>query len=1214
MNQPDELLAVVADRTEFMTLLREEGPLRTREIVDSVRHSRSTVTRVLRELQEAELVEKTDDGYAATRFGAVATDEYQRYEERMTTLVETQDVLDALPDSVDLPTELLREADVFQFEGEQRFRLVDLVIERLRNAANIGTYLPVLTSMRILRTLADRAGSLDGSCRVVFDSELIESLKGRYPQLLSEIAQGEPVSVHSGEERPYAVIVADDGERTSVVLIFYGESMMPQVGLVIETETASEWAESRLAKVHDAGTDLTDDLASLSVVAGNGPNDSFVTESGSVAIDGNAVGVLPLALRMEGFVRLSEEYFETHRTAPPETSWQTGFTLTEVHAGHAVERRYPNGQAGTVTAHLISQLRAGDDHVVLGPPGAGKSTTCMSVACEWFDRGYGPVLYRERGIGEQLESTALLEAYLRQTEGHALVVLEDTTRKQAKGVFSVMRALEGDETVTFLLDARTNEWNDPQALSTEPQLDAYRHDSVETFTLPDLDGQEYERFARQFESCVDTSVELSGERLQEVVTAEQQAIGSESPAPGKALLVQYHLAGHVDPLEPENSPVQTGLEGEIRRLCDDVLTETAELTAELAVLVNALNAAGVSVAREYCYALVDEDDYAELEAALDRLDGQVLFGREEAGSGATTYRTYQETWSVLFLRQLREVTQPARANRLFGNVLSALLSISDDSTRRRSIGQHITEQTPHLNRVETDPTGWADALVERLFQLGRRYPELASLFGTTADNHIDIPNACSEAVTCRQANWRAYMYDRCGLPDRATDEASALLRMIESRDLSAKQRAELRWWGKKLQVTISIRQGEYDRAETLVDELLSDRDTDETPLWEMRHSLLRARLLYFKNEFEDAEPHFETAVERAKEYDHPKIMTVALAGLGSTKRRLGMDDNIEEIYREAIEAAKRAGDTSNELVARNNLGVLLRDKGEYDEATTLFAENCSRARHRGISIREANALCNLGLTALRRGMLAEAREYSERALELYQEREEPGRIGRVRKLQAGVALLEGDIDEAARVADEAREQFEVADDSHGIATARRVEARVALLDGRPVDARHALATAERIHERHSIQADRGDLGLALVDILLDEGRLDEAREALGATEREFDRLENETGQARVACRRGWIQLASNEPEGAAERFEDARDVGEKRTDYRLLLRAHRGLAWAAAVENESQRVRTHLDQLEAICTDTGIDDERFRSSPLSETCLGPETVRLPTEF
>lgn len=62
---------LVADRYEFLTELAEE-PARKPEIVDRTDTSRSTVDRAIRELTEADLVERTEGRYVTTTFGRLA--------------------------------------------------------------------------------------------------------------------------------------------------------------------------------------------------------------------------------------------------------------------------------------------------------------------------------------------------------------------------------------------------------------------------------------------------------------------------------------------------------------------------------------------------------------------------------------------------------------------------------------------------------------------------------------------------------------------------------------------------------------------------------------------------------------------------------------------------------------------------------------------------------------------------------------------------------------------------------------------------------------------------------------------------------------------------------------------------------------------------------------------------------------------------------------
>lgn len=89
-------------------------------------------------------------------------------------------------------------------------------------------------------------------------------------------------------------------------------------------------------------------------------------------------------------------------------SWRTGFTLAEVQAGHAVDRLDADGR--NLTDKLVEQLRAGD----------------------------------------HFESVALLEAYLRQTDAQALVVVEDAVRDEANPIFDVMQTLDSYQPVSLV--------------------------------------------------------------------------------------------------------------------------------------------------------------------------------------------------------------------------------------------------------------------------------------------------------------------------------------------------------------------------------------------------------------------------------------------------------------------------------------------------------------------------------------------------------------------------------------------------------------------------------------------------------------------------------------------------------------------------------------------------------------------------------------------
>jgi len=67
----DDLPSLVGRREPTLRLL-SDGPTTNRDVIDALEVSRSTVTRALRELEEAGFVGRRDGGYATTLAGRFA--------------------------------------------------------------------------------------------------------------------------------------------------------------------------------------------------------------------------------------------------------------------------------------------------------------------------------------------------------------------------------------------------------------------------------------------------------------------------------------------------------------------------------------------------------------------------------------------------------------------------------------------------------------------------------------------------------------------------------------------------------------------------------------------------------------------------------------------------------------------------------------------------------------------------------------------------------------------------------------------------------------------------------------------------------------------------------------------------------------------------------------------------------------------------------------
>ena len=227
--------------------------------------------------------------------------------------------------------------------------------------------------------------------------------------------------------------------------------------------------------------------------------------------------------------------------------------------------------------------------------------------------------------------------------------------------------------------------------------------------------------------------------------------------------------------------------------------------------------------------------------------------------------------------------------------------------------------------------------------------------------------------------------------------------------------------------------GSLDESETLYMEALALREelagTGTNPqvafrVPELRHAL--GRLCVRREEFEQAQVHFQRSLEESREVFGPQHVFVAhnLLGMASVHRGLGRLEQTEELLREALELVSdqdrplarlirlelafllhdrgdldgaeehyRALVEENVLalgehhkttaIYRGNLATLLMDRGEFDEAVALlevaiatYREAAPAGSHLAIALR------NLSICLTRSGQYTEALAHGREALEL----------------------------------------------------------------------------------------------------------------------------------------------------------------------------------------------------------------------------------------
>ena len=1080
------LVETVQRRLDFLETLVGES-LRKHELVDALDCSRSTVNRAIDELEAETLVARETDGYRATLTGELLATSYRRFLDTATDVDAAREVLSPLDADADLSPTVLRGADTYRAAGPDPYRPLERLDRTIRNAETVEAALPTLPYPRLLDRC--RAVAAGGIVRLVIDDELYRHARTQFPADIGSLARQNGVEIRAGDGVDVGLVVAD---AVAITLVFDDDGGLHGIAESSDPEAVA-WGRDRIGSLADAADDVSDELADVATASepggpDNGGNDAVrgvddgqpggtdrLTAGGGFI--GTAAGVASDTLASQGFLTLDDERLDGN--PDPIGPLRAPASFAEVAAGYVLDRTAPteNGRY-SVADRLFESLSDGDDRLLVGPAGSGKSTVCRSVAVRWHRSGRGSVLYRRGGSEEPFTAVESLRERISNAPGSVLVVVEDVVSPGAARTIAVARELAERPDVSFLFDARRDAYDEPDGLPLTPADLTYRG-RIETIRMPRLDEREVERFVDHVATITETPLATDASALLDAIRGRpdnQSADGSDdcddsttaTATNSQAEVARLvHRLAHSTTRPGDEDVTRSSLEGEIAEIVRD-LDERPPPTMDVAVLCNLLNVAGLGDIRSLAYAVLsagstqsdgsarlngsDRTDPDAVRRALDRLEGTVLL---PAPDGST--RTVHEEWSVLFLEQLLEREPEPVVARRVGRVLTRLLSLADDPARRSRIRRALGGDAPAIDDIESDPATWAETATAAVYDVGQSYPRLAGLYGRVRYSWVDLPEACPPELQERQPEWVTRMYIDAGAVDRAMEALDAW-----QPDSAIGEAKRQRGFG-----DVARRQGEYDAAVDHFERaaaLFEDAGDREGLAAAVRG---RGQAAHFAGEFETAYEDGSRAYAIAASLDDPIAVAKSLMNVANALDAMGDSETVIAHYRLARELFRTYDDIHGEANVSTNLGVTLRRRGDLSGARRAGRRALEGYRTVGDTHREAIVLVNLGAIAEQRGELGTARE-RYRAVESLAERigSEPHRGFALNGL-GSVALREHALDEAERLSRDALAVFEGIDADHRTAMVSTQLAEIAVERGDADEAERWLSRSAELLDDHA---------------------------------------------------------------------------------------------------------------------------------------------------
>jgi tetratricopeptide (TPR) repeat protein/predicted transcriptional regulator len=1143
LTSPDILLELVAEREDILYTLTG-GPLAPRDIIDDVDISRSTFNRAIRELDGAGLVDRSEGNCALTLTGQLALDRYRAARREIEGVVAAERALDPLDPDAPVDPTVLVDAETYLADDPTPYRPKERLHEVVRTADRYRAVLPALDDPRHARLLYEHVVTDGLPAKIVVTEELADSLADEFPRQLAAMAETDGFDLHAGDVPAFGLVAAEDGNKTQVALAVFSDQGIHAV-VIADTDQAYRWADTLLKGYRDRSTPVTDEFRQHT--------------DGGIVIGDQATGGpdTPVDLKREGFVRLSSDLFANRRVADPATAWRAGLSLAEVHVGYAIERTVDVGEnedAGdgsrrlgvgdsreTLTDRLTRRLRAGEDCVVVGPPGSGKSTTCKQVATKWYTAGHGPVLYRESGRGIEFDSVDTLLTAVEESDGHPLIVVEDAVRPEARAIFEMLE--QAGDSLSFLLDTRESRWRDPP----ESVAETVENADLTVEPMPRLHNRDRERLIEHFERTVGTSVDVAAERLREGIDREI--------VPGETLLLLHRLTTYADPLTGE----ETTLEAAARAVYEEAATVKGVL--DVAVAANLLNAAGVSFDPGVLRAVTAGD---ELETALDLLDDRVLFGVVDG-----VYLTIHETWSVAFIEALLNGEGESAARERVCCIVSGVLALADDPALSGGVQTPSSGEMP--DRVAA-PSEWADRTVEALFVLCRERPKFAVLLGDTDGPGIEIPQICESATAEKLAIKLGLAFLDAGEHDRA----KAIFEREQIGDGAETDRGTLR---RLLGMARAHKRGnEYDATEETAQRCLSLAEEAGDRWMVARAREVLGDLAFSRTDYDRATTWYERALADARELGDRRLEAGLFHDIGRVAEQQAEFESARERYKQSLAAHREVGDRRGKATVLKNLGTVALRQGEMEAARGHTEQALEILRGTGDRRLQARVLHNLGSIALRRDEYDRAREYFEWSLEIKREIDDKGG-------EASTLLNLGVVEHNHGAFDRATDRFE-----SGLNIAREIGARHTIascltnlgnvaLDRCEYDTareffERSIDLEREIGDRRGVSIDRLHLG----DIAKRQSRFERAREHYEACLETRRDLGTPQLEAEALSHLGQLSVRLEDNEEAQACFERAFEIAHEVGGPREEADSRRGLASVARRQGAYDRARRHIDE------------------------------------
>lgn len=241
---PGDLASLIHTRFECLDALVSEPRAKT-ELVDALDIPRSTLDDIVRELEQAGLVEYDGGLWRPTHSGRTAYRVHREYLQTLDSLGTVSSILDILDAGDDVPPAFIDEADVFEPEPHVKDAGIARFLDRVADATRLRIVTPCVVN-GFDRRVMDRGTSGDTRIECIAPAEVYEWLSTASRTATKEVLDDPHVTLLRAAVPFSFGLSIIDGSR-AVIIPFTDQGV---AGLLFnDTDSAVGWAETRYERV-----------------------------------------------------------------------------------------------------------------------------------------------------------------------------------------------------------------------------------------------------------------------------------------------------------------------------------------------------------------------------------------------------------------------------------------------------------------------------------------------------------------------------------------------------------------------------------------------------------------------------------------------------------------------------------------------------------------------------------------------------------------------------------------------------------------------------------------------------------------------------------------------------------------------------------------------------------------------------------------------------